>query len=290
MNNRLALGTAQFGLPYGVANLVGQVSRSETATILDHAWTEGIDTLDTAIVYGESEQRLGESGVRQWRVVSKLPAIPEACADVAAWVEELTLGSLGRLKISRLHGLLLHRAQQLTGPQGDTLYRALVSLKDEGKVDKIGISIYGPDELETIWPYFQLDLLQAPFNIVDRRLATSGWLTRLHRAGTEIHTRSVFLQGLLLMQDSNRPVTFNRWQPLWKQWDRWLADQTLTPLQGCLGFALSHPEIDRVIVGVDSVKQLKEILAGLNVSTVEPPPGLMSEDLDLINPSHWNAR
>ncbi len=256
-SNRIALGTVQFGLPYGVANQDGQVSREEAAAILKHAWSAGVDTLDTAIAYGDSEQGLGEIGVDQWQVISKLPAIHESCTDVAGWVQESLAGSLKRLRIPRLHGFLLHRSQQLLGPQGDALYRALISLKNQGKVEKIGVSIYGPDELEALWPHFQIDLVQAPFNIIDRRLATSGWLTRLHQAGIEIHVRSVFLQGLLLMGAQSRPTYFNRWQPLWDQWHHWLDEQALHPLHTCLGFTLSHPEIDRVVVGVDSLRHLK---------------------------------
>ncbi len=288
MNNRLALGTVQFGLPYGIANQSGQVSRDETKAILDHAWAAGLDTLDTAIAYGESEQRLGEIGVGQWQVISKLPAIPEPCTNVAVWVQDSVLGSLGRLRIPRLRGLLLHRPQQLLGPQGDALYRALGAVRDQGKVEKIGVSIYNPDELDVLWPHYQFDLVQAPFNIMDRRLATSGWLARLHQAGTEVHIRSVFLQGLLLMEAARRPATFNRWQPLWDQWHHWLDDQALTPLQACLSFAISQPEINRVVVGVDSLKHLQEIVAASNAAgALKFPNKLESTNLDLINPSKW---
>jgi aryl-alcohol dehydrogenase-like predicted oxidoreductase len=289
MSSRFGLGTVQFGLRYGIANQVGQVSRDEVAAILDQACAAGVDTLDTAMAYGESQQRLGEIGVGQFQVISKLPAITENHTDLAAWVQESVLGSLEQLKIPRLHGLLLHRSQQLLDTQGDALYRALVTLRDQGKVEKIGISIYGLDELDALWPHYQLDLVQAPFSIIDRRLATSGWLTRLHQAGTEVHIRSVFLQGLLLMKAANRPSSFNRWQPLWDQWHDWLDDMTLTPLQACLGFVLSQPEIDRVVVGVDSLKQLQGILASVKVLAAIPPNTLMSEDPDLINPSHCCA-
>jgi aryl-alcohol dehydrogenase-like predicted oxidoreductase len=289
MSNRLVLGTAQFGLPYGIANHICPVGRDEVAAILDQAWAAGLDTLDTAIAYGESEQRLGEIGVGQWQVISKLPAMPQSRIDVAAWVQESVLDSLKRLRIPKLHGLLLHRSQQLLGSQGVALYGALLGLKEQGKVEKIGVSLNGPDELGALWPHYQLDLVQAPFNIIDRRLTTSGWLTRLHETGTEVHIRSVFLQGLLLMEPTNRPATFNRWQPLWQQWHRWLDDQALTPLQACLGFAMSQPEIDRVVVGVDNLKQLQGILASLGAPAVIPPKTLMSQDLDLISPSRWGA-
>ena len=285
---RLALGTVQFGLPYGVANQSGQVSRDEAAAIIDYAWAAGLDTLDTAIAYGESEQRLGEIGIGKWRVISKLPAMPEEYTDVAAWVQESVLGSLARLKVPKLHGLLLHRSEQLLGSQGKALYQALIALKDEGKVEKIGVSIYGPDELDALWPHFQFDLVQAPFNIIDRRLATSGWLARLYQTGAEVHIRSVFLQGLLLMRQTSRPASFSRWQSLWEQWSRWLNDQSMTPVQACLGFAMLQPEISRVVIGVDSLKQLQGILASVEATGVMPPATLMSEDLNLINPSHWS--
>ena len=289
MHDRLALGTVQFGLPYGIANQTGQVGRGEATAILAYARTAGIDTLDTAIAYGDSEQRLGEMGLARWHVITKLPPIPESCTNVDAWVRESVAGSLNRLRIPALRGLLVHQSQQLLGPDGDLLYRSLVRLKEEGLVETIGVSIYGPDELDALCRDFHFDLVQAPFNILDRRLAVSGWLTRLRREGTEVHIRSIFLQGLLLMTADGRPAPFDRWQSLWDQWHRWLDDQHLSPLQACLGFALSHAEIDRVVVGVDSLRQLQEILGGVDELAVMPPATLMSADLDLINPSCWSA-
>ncbi len=129
----MALGTVQFGLPYGIANQVGQVSGDEAVAILDHAWANGLDTLDTAIDHGEYETLLDDSGVGRWQIISELLAIHDSCTDVSAWVQELVLGSLEPLRIPKLRGLLLHRPQWLLGPQGDALYRALVAIKDEGQ-------------------------------------------------------------------------------------------------------------------------------------------------------------
>lgn len=289
MNSRLALGTVQFGLPYGIVNQGNKVTDDEADAILHAAWEAGINTLDTAVLYGESEQLLGEIGVGQWQVISKLPEIPEACTDVSSWVQDSVADSLGRLKISRLRGLLLHYPQQLLGPKGDELFLALSGIKGQGMVEKIGISIYGPDELDALWPKYQFDLVQVPYNVLDRRLVESGWLNRLHQAGSEVHIRSVFLQGLLLMDSVCRPEKFIRWQPLWDQWYHWLGEQGVTALQGCLSTALAQPEAARVVVGVDSLEQLEEILACVETPGVIPPETLMSEDLDLINPSRWGA-
>ena len=285
---RLALGTVQFGLPYGVANESGQVSHTEAVAILEHAWAAGIGTLDTAIAYGQSEQRLGEIGVDNWRVVTKMPTMPDAYTTVRDWVQESVRCSLNRLHINRLHSLLLHRSQQLLEPQSEELYAALLELKEQGCVEKIGVSIYDPEELDNLYPHFKLDIVQAPFNILDRRLKTSGWLTRLYRAGTEVHARSVFLQGLLLMGATRRPQKFDRWKPLWDRWDHWLEEQEVTPLQACLGFVLSQQEIGRVVVGVDNQRQLQEILDAAEVEAPQPPDFLMTDDPDLINPSRWN--
>jgi aryl-alcohol dehydrogenase-like predicted oxidoreductase len=284
---KLAIGTAQFGLPYGIANQGGQVAREEVMAILDYAWTQGVRTLDTAIAYGDSEQRLGAIGVSQWKLVSKLPAFPDSLPDITAWVNESVLGSLERLRLSKLHGLLLHRPEQLLGVEGNKLYRAMLELKDRGIVDKIGISIYGPDELDLLWPKYKFDLVQSPFNIIDRRIARSGWLSRLHQAGVEIHTRSAFLQGLLLMSPTERPVFFNRWQSLWSQWDNFLLERELTALEVCLDFVSSQSEIDHVVVGVDSITQMKEILNSARINNVNVPASLEIEDIQLLNPSNW---
>jgi aryl-alcohol dehydrogenase-like predicted oxidoreductase len=282
------LGTAQFGLPYGVANDTGQVGRDEARAILACARDGGIDTLDTAMAYGDSELRLGEAGVERWQVISKLAAIPPSCPDVAAWVHESVRGSLARLGIPRLSGLLLHRPQELLGDHGQILYRALGAVKEQGLVAKIGVSIYGPEELDALSPYFRFDLVQAPFNIVDRRMATSGWLKKLHESGAEVHIRSAFLQGLLLMDEARRPAFFQRWQPLWREWHRWLAEQALTPLQACLGFVLAQPEVDRVVLGIDSIEHLRGILAIAGAPAAAPPITLASQDPDLVNPARWS--
>jgi len=287
MTRRLALGTVQFGIPYGIANRNGQVGQSEIDAILRYAREEGIDTLDTAIDYGESERRLGEVGVGNWRVITKLPALGPHCSDVAGWLNQSLARSLTRLHVTNLHGLLLHRPEDLLGEHGAGLYRAMVDAKSDGIVEKIGVSIYDAHELDNLCARYAIDIVQAPLSVFDRRIQTSGWLARLHEAGIEFHARSIFLQGLLLMNATDRPSKFERWQSLWKQWDAWLDSSRLTALQACVGFAFSQAYIDRVVVGVQTVTELKEIVAAIGAQTVEAPLMLATEDVDLINPSRW---
>lgn len=284
---RLALGTVQFGSHYGVANRIGQISQVEIRRILRFAKKVGLDTLDTAVAYGQSEKNLGRVGVESWRVISKLPALPTDSLKVDMWVEAMVSASLARLKLKRLDGLLLHRSTDLIGPAGSQLIKSLQSHKDRGLISKIGVSVYELDQVNEICALYPIDIIQVPFNPIDRRLTDSGWLERFTQSGTEVHVRSVFLQGLLLMPPRIRPIYFNRWQSLWECWDAWLAEKKISPLAACLHLALNEPKIDRIVVGVDSLRQFREIIAALNSVVPSLPEDIRSDDPDLINPSHW---
>lgn len=285
--HRIALGTAQFGLPYGIANHSGKVTRGEAAAILDRAWSAGLDTIDTAIAYGDSEQCLGEIGISEWRVISKLPPIPDGRGDIRSWVMESVHGSLRRLGTDKLYGLLLHRPNDLVDRHGTELYEALQELKRAGAVGKIGVSIYDPAELDELAEHGAFDLVQATFNVLDQRLIDSGWMRRLSQDGTELHVRSVFLQGLLLMKPADRPRKFSRWEALWSAYDGWLESTGTQAVGALLRYALSFPQISRVVVGVESVAQLREILETADGAPPIVPEGLHTEDENLLNPSHW---
>ena len=148
---KIALGTVQFGLDYGIANKSGQVSIGEIRNIFEYAKMNSLDTLDTAIGYGDSEERLGTVGVSQWNVVTKLPAIPDSIKDVKTWVREAVEQSMLRLQVDQLNGMLLHRPNDLLNKHGDDLYTALEELKFDGLVKKIGASVYVPEELDALY-------------------------------------------------------------------------------------------------------------------------------------------
>ena len=285
---KLALGTVQFGLDYGVANVLGRVSAQETSAILQRAWASGVDTLDTAIAYGDSEVVLGGCNVGKWKVITKLPEVPGGCSDVAQWAADQIRGSMARLRIAQLYGILLHRPSQLWERIGPALYSALQDIKAQGMVRKIGISIYDPAELDSLFDIFAFDLVQAPLNILNRALVESGWAYQLNKAGIEVHTRSVFLQGLLLMSSSQRPAKFNRWLHVWNGWDSWLAREGLTPLQACLRYVSNLSDISRVVVGVNTVAQLNQVIDASKDGLATVPEFDALQDTRLINPAHWN--
>ena len=285
---KLALGTVQFGLNYGITNLAGCVSEDDVGRILLRAKACNMDTLDTAIAYGKSEEVLGRVGIQSWKVITKLPAVPDACPDIKSWVNVQIRQSMERLGVIRIYGLLLHRPIQLLDPLGPALYAALIDIKAQGLVDKIGVSIYEPAELKPLLDRYTVDLVQAPVNILDRRLIETGWAESLRKAGVEVHSRSALLQGLLLMAADTRPAKFSRWADVFDVWDSWQLETGLTPLQACLRYVNECQDLDRVLVGVASVDQLEEIINALDGPLPSLPKFEPLKDTRLINPASWN--
>ena len=288
--SKIALGTAQFGLPYGISNVNGQVERAEINQIFKQARTAGITMLDTAIAYGNSEENIGATDSEGFEVVTKLPPLTGAETSVSQWVRSQIENSLIKLKRSSVYGLLLHNPADLLGVYGDELYASLALLKEEGLVEKIGISIYTPTELDSLIPTYMPDIVQAPLNVFDRLLETSGWLSRLSKMNVEVHVRSVFLQGLLIQKPNERPANFEKWNQEFVNFDSWIESRHVSPLTACLGHVLSYPEISKVLVGVTSSNELAEIIAATTGESQRGPDNLRSSDLELIQPINWNKQ
>ena len=288
---KLALGTAQFGMPYGITNRTGQLTQAQTAEVLAFADAQGISVLDTAMAYGDAETRLGHTGVQNFQVVTKLSQIPlvmpAEMTDAGAWAKVQFATSLKRLGLSCVYGLLLHRPGDLLGQHGMALLRAMQELQDQGLVEKLGISVYSPAELEPLLKLARWDMVQAPLNLLDRRLHTTGWLQRLKDSRVEVHTRSAFLQGLLLTHASALPPQFSEWIGLWRAWDEWQLATGCSALGACLAFPLSLPEVDRVVVGVNGLDQLRGAVAALLEPVPQDWPRIACDDQKLINPSLW---
>jgi len=290
---KIGLGTVQFGLDYGVSNVAGKVPEAEAASILTHAEAAGIDTLDTSTGYGDAEEVLGRISTA-WdsaKIVTKTPVLRQmtdasSVTDVITTTFERSLNRLGR---STLYGLMVHLAEDLLGPDGDEVWSAMQGLKDTGKVAKIGTSCYTTGEARTLADRYPLDLIQVPFNLFDQRMLTDGMLAYCMDKGVEVHTRSAFLQGLLLMDPDNMPDGFSSAERPLRAFRAKAEAMELSPLALALGSVLSRPEIDRVILGVTNVSELEEILVA-----AEAAHGLTADLSDmaqsneaLITPSMW---
>ena len=286
--SKLALGSANFGLDYGVANNSGKISESELSEILLFAQEACIEVVDTAQAYGDSEARIGAlCGDVHFNFVTKIGANfsnESFDSNVISSVKQ----SCRRLDQSRLYAVMLHRPEVLLGDQGREVVKELQILKEMGIVSKVGVSIYSPEILMALTRVFELDIVQVPFNLFDQQILSSGWSDKLKSAGVEIHTRSVFLQGLLLMQQSCLPDYFMKyWQAHFEDWYKFLNDNKADALEVALKFAVEQDWIDKIVVGVDNVSQLKELIKIEKSPEQIDFPLLACDDANLIDPSKW---
>lgn len=285
---RLALGTVQFGLPYGVSNTRGQVGRAEVAEILDAAGAAGVDLLDTAQAYGESEAALGsclKTSPRKFAVVTKIKDVP------AGMVRESLRASSDRTGVGRFYGVLMHTFDEhLAHPDR---YRALLEAKRAGLAGKTGFSLYHPEQAERLLAgKAEFSLVQVPYSLLDRRFERV--FPALKAAGAEIHVRSVFLQGLLLMRPAELPAGLSRVAPKVEAIQAYARANDWTPAAVCAGFALANPLVDRVVIGVDGPAALRENLRALAALPDGALPGLDAElgglaetDENLLLPQNW---
>lgn len=274
---KLVLGTVQFGLQYGV-NSAGRPSENVVKSILAEAAKGGIYTLDTSSAYGNSEEILGESITPEenFKIVSKYPKGETP-------VREMFKGSLSRLKIVKLYGYLLHHFEVYKN--NPKVWDDFVALKESGKVEKIGFSLYAPDELEFILnnksPF---DLIQVPFNVFDKKFLP--YMKELHEKGVEIHVRSTFLQGLFFKDREALPEKLKPMKKYLLQLDEFSNNSGLSISEIALNYNLQNPYIDGVLIGVDNVEQLK-----MNLSSVKDTPidiVIEVKEKELLNPVNWN--
>lgn len=286
MISRLALGTVQFGLDYGINNSRGQISPAEVFQILDLAASRGIDTLDTAANYGESETVIGQylrNHPGAFKIISKLPAIKDE-TEIKTNLD----ASLERLGVSRLHGYFCHSFQTIVDFP-DTIER----LRADGRADKVGLSLYYPHEIDhLIERKINFDIVQLPYNIFDQRFAAD--FARLKDRGVEIHVRSVFLQGLVFRSPDQIVGHFVGLHEKIKSLRAIASETGLSISSLCLNFALLNPLIDKVVIGVDSQQNLADNLLSVDESITnkvkshyDPLLKLKEDDETIIIPANW---
>jgi len=278
---KLALGTVQFGLDYGVTNHDGQVAIDEVKNILDYAKDKGIGTLDTASGYGNSEQVLGEVGVNNYRIITKTTPLKNGVDGVIKGFHQ----SLDSLNIGQVDGLLIHNIDDTKDKRFGELFHKLNELKEEGMIKKIGFSTYTPEQVDFLLENFDFDLIQVPFNVFDARLVEGGQLKALKKKNIEIHARSIFLQGVLLSFDSLSDY-FSTWGTQFEQYQGMVREKELSLLEYALNFALNTQELDKILVGVDNVNQLTNIVNAFK-SDIDLK-AFKIDDINLLNPSLWN--
>lgn len=284
----LALGTVQFGLPYGIAGRGEPVPESEVRAILEEASYRGIRLLDTAASYGDIETRLRDlCGGLEFRCISKIPAVElEAVSlDAGRFAVEAFRRTQDRLG-GMLESVLFHRATDLVGAKGREIWDTVCDIANESGI-RLGVSCYAPEEIGAIQSQFPIEVAQVPGSAFDQRLRSAAQASGF--GSIELHLRSVFLQGLLLMPYE---AAIRRLPAATKPllaWHAWCADRGFTPLVGALAIAKGTFGVKYVIVGVDSLTQLKAIISAWDSAPAVVDETFASADLELIDPRRWKA-
>lgn len=285
---KLALGTVQFGLRYGVAGRGEIVPEAEVRDILACAEALGIRMLDTAAAYGDIEERL--VGLVQshpkFRIVTKLPPIPAGTTPAGAerWVDATLERAFQRLG-DRLHAVLFHRAEDLLEGCAVALWERSSAWSARRSIP-LGVSAYDVATLDLVRRRFPVTIAQLPGNALDQRLLRQ---PSSAPPGFEIHLRSAFLQGLLLMPEEDAARRVPRAAAALTTWHAWCRSQQLEPLVAALGLVKGLPGVSHCVVGVDRLTQLEAIAAAWQAAPVLHGDMLHTDDLEIIDPRRWPA-
>ena len=264
MPPQICLGTAQFGLDYGITNISGQVSGDKVAHLLFLAEQNNICFLDTARAYGDSETVIGDNlpSEHRFHFISKFQAQHQqyfSSSDIYEW-ENAFHQSCKNLKVTRLGSFLLHSTDDLRKEGSPYLIEWLLDLKSRGLVDRLGVSIYNSEDLLEV-PTELLDIVQLPLSIYDQRLLKDGTINSLAANGTAIHARSIYLQGLLLAPSSH--------------WPNWLSKEIIDHhsnleafaierecelIDLAIGFALQQKALEAIVLGICDSLQFEQLI------------------------------
>lgn len=287
--SKLVLGTVQFGLNYGVANTAGKPPEAEVCRILETAAEHGIRVLDTASGYGDSEAVLGRTlkltGLdKTMRIVSKV-VFPDETPDEEAGmiIRESLMRSLENLQVDHLHALIFHR---------EALWKFqhhLQTLCQEGYLSYTGCSIDGTAPEQPLPA-----VIQIPSNILDRRFVS--YAEQVHGNGGFVFVRSVYLQGLLVMDEAKIPAHLQSVIPCRRKLQTLAENNRMTLQEMCMRYLMSFPQFDAILTGVDNAEQLKENIA---LASQPPLPDEVMQEIfrivpelpeSLIRPSTWNRK
>lgn len=292
--SRLGLGTVQFGLNYGVANVNGQLAASEISRILLRAASVGVQVLDTAAAYGESEQVLGQclEASMDFRLITKTIPLRQAAIGTNELhkISEAFEGSLSKLRRSQVDTLMVHHAEDLLVQGGNAIFLKLKEWKAAGQIKKIGVSVYDRQQIDQLFERFDFDVVQLPFSVYDQRLLQDGTLARLACAGVEIHARSIFLQGVLLMPSAKLPRHLAKFIGHHERYLAYLKSTRIKPLEAAINFVTQRPEISVALVGVSSALDFEECISAFSSDGDCDLLDFAVANKSLIDPRNWMTK
>jgi aryl-alcohol dehydrogenase-like predicted oxidoreductase len=283
MKEKIILGTVQLGLPYGINNKEGKPTEEEAFKILDFAFDNGITSLDTADGYGEALEVIGRYKAyskRSFRIINKFKI------DETPLFDKLNK-SLDLLQVPSLFCYMYHHFPDYDSGRA---IQDLRELKRNGRIKKIGISLYNVDQLSKVVDDGDIDIIQIPVNILDLSKEKEELLMKAKENGREIHARSVYLQGLFLKSIASLIGNLTGMKPYLEKINLTSLNHNIDLKKAALNFVLQKKCVDHVVLGIDHVSQLKENLALIDPSFNEhifDGIEVDSGDAYLLNPANW---
>ncbi len=288
------IGSAQFGMQYGITNSSGQVNFDDVVKILNFSYSAGIRFLDTAELYGNSIEVLGNyfKSYPHFEVINKFSCPSKdyfSKTDVFVW-EEKFIGSLNQLGIQQIDSYLLHSSNDLKKDGSQFLLDWLISLRERRLVKRIGLSIYDSHELDGI-NLKNFQLIQLPFSIYDQRFLIEGTIEEIKSYGLSIHARSIYLQGLILTDSSKWPdwidIDIRKHH---EKLENFAKNNNCTLLELCMAFIEQNNFLEGYVVGICNLTQLKELI--LCIASFKNFPDLEWKNWainksEFINPRAW---
>lgn len=288
-NNKIILGTVQFGLDYGINNKVGKPTCDTIKKILDLAYEKNIRFLDTAEAYGDSQEQIGNYHLNSLNAFNVITKFSTSRKDLPNNISERIKSNLNKLKVESLYSYMFHSYSDYK-IYYSLFKKEILSMKKEGLIKKIGVSLNSNEEIEDVLKCDDIDLIQLPFNLLDNNNQRKKILIKTKEMGVEIHTRSVFLQGLFFKKVKSLEGNLKSLEIYLKQLHE-LTSENLKINDIALNYAIKQPFIDAVIIGVDNTSQLNLNLESVNKSV---PKSILKyinsikvNEKEMLNPFNW---
>jgi aryl-alcohol dehydrogenase-like predicted oxidoreductase len=283
---QLILGTVQLGMSYGINKSSGKPALNESVEILKTAWEHGIRVLDTADAYGEAQVIIGRYHLgshHKFKVNSKFK---NGLLSPAKQLDKI----LEEVQINELNIFFYHDFNDFVNRRD--LLPKLLKLKECGRIKQIGVSVYEKSEMESVINEPLVDAIQLPFNLFDNINERGVLLAKAKEKGKLTQVRSIFLQGLFFKSPDSLPVKLLPLRPYLVRINEISRESNLSVEEIAIAYAIQQPLIDEIIIGVETVEQLKQ---NLELFTKDFPKEICAEidkitipAHELLYPKNWN--
>lgn len=284
--DKICIGTANFNLRYGLKKK--KVDFKNIKKIIQYSKQKKIKFLDTAISYNNSKTVLSKINLNKFHLITKISLPKRKIKNLHDWIIQSVMDEKKKLKIKIFYALLFHNTKIFEKKiYISQICTAIDYLKKKKIIKKVGLSIYDPTELDKYFHYYKFEIIQFPLNIFDRRIINTGWLNKLKKSHVELHARSIFLQGLLLLDKKDLPKKFYRWKRYFGYLEKFVDVKKITKKEACISFIKDCKKIDRFVIGINNYLQIKENLELIKLKSIKIPTHLQVKSKRLINPKLW---